>query len=643
MAIRLLDELDTETEKISTSDKKGIRFLTPEESVFEQSPVSDEVQPIPEQTQGVLSRVKDVFTGESRTTPELEELRTIGDLPELNELSIAGLKSAFSTLTSDPEEAVQVLQANFPKIEARTDSKGNFIIKSGISGEEFAVNKPGLDIRDIVRGGVVASLFSPVGRAATLPLKVGGAALTQAGLESAQKAVGGEFDVEQVPLAGATELVAPGLGRAVRSVAPLRATDAPLSAAQRSVQSAEQAGITPLTSDITPPQTFAGRTIQAVSERIPLVGTGPLRVRQQSQRAEAVKNIFRDFGADETAQVIDSVTSDFLEKRGKSLIKNTNLKNDVIEKLSDKGSVNVQKTIETIDSEVARLNSLRTRGVQSVIEIFEDFKSAFENQNLTNIELLRSQLGEQLKDPNLASVRNTGEKSAAKIYKTLRDDMGQFIKETGDKRDFAKWKIANRNLSKMVNELQIPVLKSVLKRGEDTPEVIRRLLFSQKPSEIKMLYKGLSPEGRSNAKTAIFQEMVQKSGGIENVTPEKFVRQVKKFEKSTGVFLNKQDKQVVEGLVKALELTKRASEANVKPPTGAEVTAFVAPSAISFLLGGSPVGLAVTGGLASATRIFESKPARNLLLKLRNAPANKQKDILNKLTPLLQGVRETGS
>lgn len=613
--------------------------------IIEKYPVYKEqiTEDVVEKPEGFFGTVKEMVTGEYRTTPEIEQLQTIGDLPELNKMSIAGLKSAFTTLTSDPEEAVQALQSNFPGIEARQDEKGNWIVKSPTDQKEYVVNPPGIDARDIIRGGLTAAMFAGPGRAAKLGARVLGSAGVQAGIEAGQAATGGEFDVEQVPLAGATELIAPGVSGTVRGVRGLtRGRKIAESAAEEAVRTAEDVGITPLTSDIIAPETRASKLAQSITERIPFTGTGRKRVAQQAQRFEAVRNVLRDFGADETAQVSDDVMTELVKKRSKDLTKYTPMKKDVIERLSDKGIVPVSKTQQTLVDEFAKLKSLKTKSVEPLVKVFEDFSEAIDGQDLNNIELLRKQLKEQLKDPGLASVKSTGEKSLSKIYNSLRDDMGDFIKATGEPRDFSKWKVADTQLAKMVGEIKETRLKSILKKGDATPEVVRELLFSKKPSEIKLLYKNLTPEGRDRAKIAIFQEITEKAGGLDKVTPDKFVEQLKKFEKSSDIFFKKKDKQVVQGLIKALDLTKRAAEANIQLSTGAEATSFLVPTFLGGMLGGSAIaGGAATGSLGLLARAYESKSMRNILLQLAKAPKGKEEDILKKLTPLIQSYRQT--
>jgi len=165
--------------------------------------------------QGFLAKTKDLFTGESRMNPEMESLSTIGELPELNQMSIAGLKSAFVSMTSDPKETVQALQANFPDLEARQDEKGNWIVKSPTDQKEYAVNVPGLDARDIVRGALTAAMFIPTGKVAGVLPRIAAAAGIQGAIETGQELAGGEFDAEQVPLAGAVEAIAPGVSKGI--------------------------------------------------------------------------------------------------------------------------------------------------------------------------------------------------------------------------------------------------------------------------------------------------------------------------------------------------------------------------------------------------------------------------------------------
>jgi hypothetical protein len=88
-------------------------------------------------------------------------------MPELNQLSMASAKTGLGTLLSNPQETAQVIKANFPGVQVRQDQKGNFILRSSVDGQEYAI-KPGFQVSDIPRAIAGALAFTPAGRAETL-------------------------------------------------------------------------------------------------------------------------------------------------------------------------------------------------------------------------------------------------------------------------------------------------------------------------------------------------------------------------------------------------------------------------------------------------------------------------------------------
>lgn len=411
----------------------------------------------------------------------------------------------------------------------------------------------------------------------------------------------------------------------------------------QAIREAEQAGVRVMTTDVREPTTFAGRWLQRTGEMIPLAGTGGPRAAQQVERAKASVDLLRNYGVSEGAAAnengIYSVARDLLKTRGEKLSQYTNMKDEVITGLRDAGPVDVTRTVARIDEEIAKLRSLRTGDVAPVIDRLEDWKRAItgtrevqlpngqtrieqRGQPITNIEVLRKQIGEAFKDPSLASVRGIGEKALSRIYAPLREDMGDFIKTNGQRRDYDRWRVANRNLSELAGELEIGVLKNALAKGDATPEVVRSLLFSTKPSDMRALYRNLSDEGKRNARTAVLQEAFQKAGGnFEDLSPDRFKQSLIRLGSQVGVFFSGQDLKAVEGLVRILKMTERAGQAGVSPPTGVQAVPVVGAALLTDLLGGSGgalVGGATIGGVA---RIYESAAVRNALLKIPQVAA----------------------
>lgn len=421
-----------------------------------------------------------------------------------------------------------------------------------------------------------------------------------------------------------------------------------------------------MTSDVFPPKGGAGQLYQTLSERNPFLGTGPLRAGQQEARVGAVRDLLNDYGASTDSGVFnaasDATMADLANLRKSELSKYTGMKNDVIDRLSQpisqpnmtdfatgkpsapvKPAVPVPKATAAIDAEIAKLQSLKTQEVAPVIAKLQDFKTAIQGQDLRNIETLRKQLGESFKSADLASVKTTGENSVNSIYAPLREDMGDYIKATGAPDDFKKWSIANKQLSDLISGNKKDILANTLRKGDATPEIVQRMLFSTKPSDVQALYKNLTPAGQANARAAILSKAAQNAltDGTENISPEKFATQVQKLGGPIGVFFSSDDKAQVEGLVKYLNMTRRASEAVKNPSTGIQTLIpqlglGSAGYAASSIFGGN--GLAgLVGTLAGGTtlglfsRAFESAPVRNTMIAFAKAkPGTQEESALGK-------------
>ncbi len=398
---------------------------------------------------------------------------------------------------------------------------------------------------------------------------------------------------------------------------------APVPGLAETAEEATRRGIPVMTSDVAPPETFAGKTMQQMGERVPLAGTGPLRASQQEARIEATRDLLRQYGAADAANVSDDIMRDLASKRSADLNKYTSMKGEVINRLST-GDVPVPNTLAAIDQEISLLQGLKSEQYAPVIKVLEDWKNSIQGQNLQNVELLRKQFGSVFKAPELASIRDTGEKSLSAIYAPLKRDMEDFITQTGQRRDVTKWKTADKRLAEMSGELQMSTLKSVLRSGNATPEDINKLLFSQKPSEVRQLYSDLTPAGRANARTAILSRAAQKAeyemeDGTRMFSPERFNAELKRLRPQIGVFFQGSDLDQVQGLSRALTLTRRAAQAGVSTPTGQQAVPFAIGSFLQSMLGSVGATFAAAGGVGLAARVYESAPVRNLMIKLGKA------------------------
>lgn len=615
------------------------------------APAAAAQAPAPQEPPGFFAGLAEQITGRERATPETQTLPEWTGMPELNQMSMASLKSALGTLVTNPKETVQILQSNFPGIQVRQDQKGNYLLKSSVDQKEYAI-PPGVSIGDIPRmlGGMLA--FTPAGRAPSLVgmgLKSGA---TQAAIEGSQAAAGGEFSPQEVALTAAGSAVIPGLAKIPGVVKALKQPVA--GPVGEVIESAEKAGVRVMTSDVIRPETFAGKTAQQIGERVPFAGTGPVRAAQQAERTSAVKNLFSEYGVTGTENLSEDIISDVVSKRSGLLTKYSSMKNDVFNRLDDKGTVPLNRTVQKIDDEMNRLSSVA--GSQPLMSKLQELKVVLQNNpNISSVESNRKVIGDWMSDQGLASIKTEANKVAKNIYAPLKEDMTEFISSNGARNDLTKWKVANKRLAESIGDLENTAFKSALNKAETTPEQVLNLLLSKKPSDSAMLYKSLTPKGREFAKAAIVNQIANKAGttdagivGGRAYSPQAFVNELERLGPSVKSFFKGDDLKQLEGLSKAITLTQRASQAGVSTASGVQAVPLVAASGLGQMFAGSGffgsllASAATAGTVGGAARIYESAPVRNAMIKLAQSPANTPKEAiaLNKLILSIQQMEK---
>lgn len=414
------------------------------------------------------------------------------------------------------------------------------------------------------------------------------------------------------------------------------------------IDDAEKAGIRVLTSDVKAPKTFAGKTAQAIGERIPYAGTGPVRQAQQAERVAAMQKLFTEHGindvaslTDDGAKFIQGVSKDLAAKRVSEIKNLTAAKLSVIEKHSQ-GVVPTPNTLAALDAKIAELTARGTEPATEAANILRGLKPRLSGRNLSQMEAFRAdELAAAFKNNDLPfAVRDIGEKAARSLYKPFTQDMAAFIKARGGQADLAKWAGANTRLSMMAGELKNGAIKRALNTAEMTPENVGQLLFSAKPSDVKRLYSGLTEAGRAKAQSAIIYRYAQKAGTGDALSAEKFLSALKGEGERIGIFFTKSEVAQIEGLRRVLDATRRASTAAAAPPTGVQNNIPIIAAVLADWLGSAGAALtsgAIAGGVA---RFYESAPVRNYLLKLgRTAPGSKAElAVAQRLAIAVEGV-----
>jgi len=403
------------------------------------------------------------------------------------------------------------------------------------------------------------------------------------------------------------------------------------------IAAGEQANIPVMTSDVMPPTTRIEQTLQSLGEIAPL-GTAVPRRQQQVARQEAVETLLADFGVTLDADIATDVVRNLNETRSNMLSRFTGQKESVINKFAGAGDVPTTKSVAAIDGLLADLRRENLPQLNSLINQLEGVRTSLTGPgDLPKIEANRKTLFTLKGDPNLASISDKSEKAFTAVYNALNDDI----------KDFALWKTANTRLAEMAGELKVGGLKGALNKGAFDPSLVTKMLTSSKPEEVRMLFRNLNREGRDNARLLLVQEAGKRAFNADTgvVNPDKFAREIGKLSDNFGQFFSASDMRRVKGLADVLQATGRAQSAQFLPRTGEQLVPFAALGGLTSVLGlDFMTGAAASAAFGAARRFYESKPARDLLLRISQASGSKKMELINQFVAgatAATGVRGT--
>ena len=582
----------------------------------------------PEQEKGLVQSASDMITGADRETQAIEGLREVTGAPELgglSEFSWEGLKELGSNFTpeafkaaggllttGDPKEQMKIIQSNYPDASFRPDEKGNVIV--GLPSGEYVLNAPGLSTSDLTNFIAQGLAFTPAGRAATIPAAIGKSAATQAAIEGAGAATGGEFNPEEVALAGgiggAGKLAEDAIGGAYRLATGKMSDDA-----AKQIADIEAQGLKARTQDVVQPETLPGKMAASVGE------LNPLTAGQQATQQRTRQDIAETF-VDKFTPSYDEIKSSITGKRKRIETAAVNAMDNALSKASG-ATLSKQNTVDAIESEITRLTELPNGQPRTMIDestvntlsgYLEDVKNA---SSVTDLRDLRTDLRDSL-SPKFGEKSNRKEGAIKRIYGSMTRDMDETVKSAVTPREFAQYKRGNAVYGREAEKLKKGRIKKVLQAGDDlSPEQIDRNLLSKDSVVRGQLYNSLDSAGRDNARAAIIRKLADDSSRGGELSVNQFLTKLNQNDKALQTFFRGRDRKELEGLRNALEATRSAQDAAVNPPTGQRL----AP----YLVGGGAIadlGLTIAGTLGSAIgyKAYQSKPVRNALLKLANTP-----------------------
>lgn len=613
----------------------------------QQTPISQfgGVSVAPVEEPGFISRaasgISEAFTGAERSTPEIDALEEIGAAPELNQLSVSAFKTSMGLLaTGDEEKARNIIQSQIPEAKFRSDAKGNTIVD--LPSGSFALNKPGLSGQDIIRTAGQALSFTPAGRAATIPASIGGRVAAAAGLEGATE-LGLQAGVEALgggPIDQGEVLTAAAFGAGGQTLADLLGMSARAikgnipTQAQETIQAGAEAGVPVLTTDVIAPKGIIGGLARQVGERIPFVGTGGIRAGQQEARETAAVEFVNQFPRASSLDIMESL------KRSADTVKQAagNRMTAITGRMNQTGPVNIRNINATIDKVIAALDAPGVIPDAATVEKLQSVKLTL-NEAEQTFGMLREnrtairELTESIDPIIRQQLPSKSKAELEEIMFSMTKTLDNVVRSVEGDRGFKRYKEADRVYMREANKLTKSRLKNVLDKGDITPELVENLLFSKKPSEVKLLFQNLDKRGRDAARSGLVARAVEKASRGDDLSINRLDAEFKRLQKNTGVFFRNENRKALKGFSNLISATRRAQDAKVVTPSGQSLTALTGIGA------GSQIGLlpslALAGSAGGAAQIYESPVVRDFLLKLADAPRGSTRfdRIVNDLSP----------
>ena len=558
------------------------------------------------------------------------DLPEIGEAPELNQFSMDAVRrSLAANLINDEVELANALQGSIPNASVSLDPEGNPLLTTP-SGT-FAINKPGLSGQDFAKFATRFLAFLPSGRIAGATAKqllkgAVTAGATEAGLQGAEASLGGDFDVDEAAIAGAVapaaQAIVPAAQGVKRVFSALRGRAIQATPERELIRFGDDAGIPVFTSDVLEPRTFASRQLRETGEKIPLIGTGDWRAAQQQFRVRAVDDVAKKYGEYSYDAIINSLKAqkDSVKKAAGNVISKT------AETLDDFGRISLDST----ENAVSKLRTALDK--PGVIKTAADDIAIDEADRLITTMKESGQIFSSLKENRTAfrevikgidKAERSQLTSRAKgllqdVQSAMKTDMDKFAKKHLTPKQFQKWSRANSVYAEEAKALTRSKLKNILDKGDVTPETVNSMLFSRNPSELKLLNRSLTPDGKANARAAIIGKMFNNLAGRQGgITPNSFGTELKRHTPQIQAFFKGDERKALIGLQKVLNATRRAQDAAVTTPTGQVM--FVG----SLALGGATVPLetlAVAGAIGGGARLYENTVVRNALVRLAAVP-----------------------
>lgn len=414
---------------------------------------------------------------------------------------------------------------------------------------------------------------------------------------------------------GLLSAAAKGIGRGVTA---LHGEIAP--EARQLIDTAEGIGLNPMTSDIARPvseMSALGKGLVQGGEGA-ILGTGAKRAEQYATRSKLVSNYLDRFGEYNPDDVVQSLTSTLKGRKDAAGA----VINDVTNKMGNT-AVDTTNTMNALNTAIARQERLGSSANQNLLSSLRNLRDELSNPATdldVTFDLLRQHRtafrsnvqGDSMVFPDQAKAATNMVENA--MTRDLRNSVGKTLGPS----EAAAYLKANSDYANVYNKVLNKDIANKLNKAssEATPELINSVVYSRKPSDVKRIWGALDDKGKDAMRAAYISRIAERVGD----SPAKFLTEVNKLKSQAGgeiygtIFSVRHMKEL-DALHDVLRHTARSDAANVVTQTGQSLA-----NPLRIGAGVSTFGTSLAGeaGYGLATRVYESKPVRNMLLRLAN-------------------------
>lgn len=410
---------------------------------------------------------------------------------------------------------------------------------------------------------------------------------------------------------GVLSAAAKGIGRGITAI---KGDIAPEVA--KKIATSESMGVTPMTSDVIPPKNAFTRGLAQDAEGA-LLGTGSKRAEQYAKRSQLVKKQLEKYGEYSPSVVVDDLYGSLKSRKDSA----GRVIEDITTKMGDT-PVDTSKSIKVIDNVLTRANRLGKVANKDLIRGLSDLREELAKPDIDFglLRELRSALRESIQGdamvfPNSAKAATDAVERA--MGADLRNNAARYL-GAGEAARYVK---ANSDYSNVFNKVLNKRIANNLNKAkkEFTPELINSVVFSRKPSDIKRIWPALSEDGKNAMRAAYISKIAEKAGD----SPTKFLTELNKLKSQSDgqiyntIFSGRHMKEL-DALHEVLQQTARSDTANVVTQTGQSQANRIRTIGATATLG---VSMGLEAGFGAMMRLYESKAARNALLRLANTKA----------------------